>query len=66
MNVLAYATAAAILDGYIQNVILKNPGGESWWTDHNGIEYTDDIGYFLEMWNDIKDALGLPRKDETK
>lgn len=49
--------AAIVLDYYVDKYIRDAPGGDSWWIDHDGHAYTDDVGYFLEMWEDILIAL---------
>lgn len=52
-----FHNAAIVLDDYIDKYVRKAPCGDSWWADHDGRTYTDDVGYFLEMWEDILTAL---------
>ena len=50
--------AASVLDEYIDKHIRHN-SGQSWWRDHDGCVYSGDTGYFLEMWEDILNSLGV-------
>lgn len=58
VNIDEVRKAALIMNQYLDNYALKT-GGESWWVDHNGVTHTDDVGYFIEMWDHILGALGL-------
>lgn len=60
-----YQVAASVMNEYIQ-MIAKNPGGNSWWTDHNGKTHMEgsDVKYFFEMWDDIRSVLGPIGEEE--
>ena len=42
---------------YIDDFVKNIKGGDSYWIAPNGEEFTVDVGYGIEFWNQISDYL---------